>query len=174
MKLKDYKVNYKDYQYIDEPMIYVWEELGTGRIIARVFNTGEKADACRLNYARKTDQYVNWCMGVFPVDIDRDFIREWYPEVEFQDDLIEEGRKKRGKDKKPRHRRTKKEIEMESVEEEMVAISAVIPKDLKEKLDNYAQGTGKQQKEIVVEALRKLIEGKESIIEQIRKLQELL
>ena len=27
MKLKDYKVNYKDYQYIDEPMIYVWEEL---------------------------------------------------------------------------------------------------------------------------------------------------
>ena len=103
------------------------------------------------------------------MDIDKDFIREWYPEVEFQDELIEEGRKKKGKNKK-----AKVGKETEVMEEEMVAISAIIPKDLKEKLDNYAQGTGKQQKEIVVEALRKLIEGKESIIEQIRKLQELL
>ena len=115
MNLGDYRVNFKDYKYIQEPKIYVWHEHNTGRTIARIFSTGEKAENCRITYAKKSNQNISWCEGVFPTDKDRDSIRKlyeyMYPTLEFQDELSEEGRKVRGKDKAPRTRRTKEQIE---------------------------------------------------------------
>lgn len=114
MNLGDYRVNFKDYKYIQEPRIYIWHEHNSGRTIARVFSTGEKAENCRKAYAKKSNQSISWCEGVFPVDIDRNIIKELYyylyPTLEFQDELAEEGRKGRGKDKQPRTRRTKEEM----------------------------------------------------------------
>lgn len=111
--LENYRVDYREYKNIEEPKIYVWYELGTGRTIGRIFNTGEAAENSRSYYSTKTQQQISWCKGVFPIDMDREQIRDVYPDIEFQDDLIEEGRKGRGKDKKPRIRRTKKEIQQE-------------------------------------------------------------
>ena len=108
--LENYRVDYKEYKNIEEPKIYVWYELGTGRTIGRIFNTGEAAENSRNYYSTKTNQRISWCSGVFPIDMDREKIRDVYPDIEFQDDLIEEGRKGRGKDKKPRTRRTKEEM----------------------------------------------------------------
>ena len=107
MNIGDYRANIKEYENIKEPMIYLWHEHNTGRIIARTFLSGKRADNCRKRYAKETNQLISWCEGVFPVDIDRDFIRAWYPSVEFQDEL----RNGRGKDKAPRTRRTKEQIE---------------------------------------------------------------
>ena len=154
MNLNDFRVNYADYNNILEPRIYIWEEEKTGRIIARIFNNGEKANNCRLNYSRITRQQVNWCSGVFPVDFDRDFIKNWYPTVEFQDELVDDGRKRKIKSKKiPK-----------------IMIGAKIPIDLKEQIDKYSFGTKKSISQIIIEALKKYLEGKESIVEQISEL----
>ena len=174
MNIETYKVDYKEYHKITEPKIYIWREQNTGRIIGRIFNTGKNANACRIAYGMQSNQTISWCMGVFPIDIDRDFIRNWYPTIEFQDELAEEGRKKRGKDKKPRHRRTKAELLLEKEKEIPETIGAKIPRELKNRLDEYSLSTGKMQKDIIVEALDRFLQGKEEIIKEIRHLQKLL
>lgn len=162
MNLNDYRVEYGNYKNIKEPKIYIWEEEKTGRIIARVFNTGISANNCRNNYAIMSGQTINWCSGVFPVDFDKDYIKNWYPTVEFHDELIINGRKN-------------KDIQTKSEERShKIFIGAKIPQSLKNKIDRYSDSTGKNQSKVIVEALEKYLNGKDKIIEQIKELQKLL
>lgn len=155
-----YRVNFKEYANIAEPMIYVWKENGTNRIIARVFNTGEKAENARKCYAKKTKQEISWCEGVYPLDTDKDLIRFFYPSVEFQEELIEEGRRKRGKDKEPRKRRTKAEIEQEKRNNECISMSIrAIDKKLARQLRVFSAFYDCNQEDIVVKAIEEFIEN---------------
>lgn len=158
--LDTYRVNYKEYKNINEPMIYIWEEKGTERIIARVFNTGLTAENSRRYYANKTNQEISWCKGVFPIDMDKDFIKNWYPTVEFQDELIEKGRKGRGKDKQPRKRRTRAEIEQELHDKDYVSMSVQsINKNTVRQLKVFSAFYDCKQEEIVIKAIEEFIDN---------------
>lgn len=162
MDLRNYRVDYENYNLITEPKIYIWEEEKTGRIIARIFNTGKKANNSRVNYSRITKQQVNWCMGVFPIDFDRDFIRNWYPTVEFQDELVVKGRGNKQKD-----------VELDINKKQKVKkhfIGTHCSNEIKEKIDSYVLYTGKTQSSLLMEALEKYLDNENYVLEEIKEI----
>ena len=67
-------------------------------------------------------------------------------------------------------------IQFETPKEEntMIQVNTFITKELKDSLDTYCTSTGRLQKDVIVMAIEKYLDGKNQIIEEIQKLQKLL